>query len=69
MPGPMPLRTFRKLVKHPGCKIDRTASEWKVVDSSGRTVITFAVTHGKRTKGNEVLPVYVKLFLNAVEGR
>lgn len=36
---------------------------------AGKYVSRFAVTHGKRTKGNEVKPVYVRQFMRAVRGQ
>lgn len=53
--------------KQHGCVIERTSSEWKVVDENALTVSTFAVTHSRHTARNMVKPVYVKQFLKAIE--
>lgn len=65
--GPMPLRKFEQLVKTYECHIERSTKEWVVVDAEGNTVVLFAVTHGGRTKSNEVKPFYVKRFLKAMK--
>ena len=66
--APMPLRKFRSLVQRHGFSIEQTKKEWKVVDSTGLIISTFAVTHGKHSKSNEVKPIYVKQFLAAIQG-
>lgn len=64
--GPMSLRRFHRLVKQYACAIVRTSSEWQVIDSNGKYVTGFAVTHGRRTKGNEVKPIYIQKFLKEI---
>jgi hypothetical protein len=66
--APIPFRKFQALIRGFGCSIERTKSEWKVVDRSGLVVSTFAVTHGKNSTSNEVKPIYVKQFLAAIRG-
>lgn len=64
---PIPLRKFKQLVESYGCLIQKTSQEWKVVNADGMLVSTFSVTHGKRTKGNEVKQIYKKKFLLGLE--
>ena|GEM_PF-2838894 len=65
--SPLSLRRFRKLVSVYGCNVVRTSLEWQIVDREGKYVSGFAVTHGNRTKGNEVKPVYVRQFLKRIQ--
>ncbi len=67
--GPVSLRRFRKLLRIYGCNIMRTSTEWQVVDSEGKYISGFAIAHGRRTKGNEVKPIYVQKFLKKIQER
>lgn len=68
MAPPIPLREFKKLVARYGCRIEQLAksSHYKIVDEDGVVISGFPIKHGKNTKGNEVKPVYVKQFLDAI---
>jgi hypothetical protein len=66
--APMSFRKFQAHVREYGCSIERTKSEWKVLDRDGLIVSTFAVTHGKNSVSNEVKPIYIKQFMAAIRG-
>lgn len=61
---PISRRDFEKLLRQYDCFLERGRKEWKVKSSDGKTVCIVAVTHGKQ----EVKPIYVKIFLNAIGG-
>ena len=65
--APIPLRKFRSLVQEHGFTIEQTSKEWKIIDSKGLILSTFAVTHNKRSKSNEVKPIYIRQFLAAIQ--
>lgn len=66
--APIPLREFESLIAEQGCTYESTSKgHYKILDEYGCTVSTFALSHGKNTKGNEVPPIYVKNFLKAVK--
>ena len=63
MTAPIPFRKFKRLVRQYGCSVVRRSKEWGVVNEFGKLICTFAVSHGKQ----EVKPVYIRQFLEAVE--
>lgn len=69
MPGPWTFRNFRKLTKEYGCRLERTRNnEWRVIrESDGKTISTFAVTHGKSTKAGEIKLPYVRNFQKRID--
>lgn len=67
MAPPLPYREFVALVKRHGCTIVRNGSHGKI-QKDGMTLCTFAVSHGKNTKGEDVKPIYVKHLMQAIGG-
>jgi len=65
--GPLSFRKFKGLVEDHGCKVERTKKDFRVVDAEGNFVSSFAVTHGKRVRRNEVKPAYIQAFLSAMQ--
>ncbi len=67
MPGPLSFRQFEALVRSYGCTME-IIGRHGAIRKDGKYVSRFAITHGKRTKGNEVKDVYVRIFLRAMRG-
>lgn len=64
--APIPFRQFKQLVESHGCTVCQTKKEWIVLNENGAIVSTFSITHGKRTKGNEVKQIYKMKFLQGL---
>jgi hypothetical protein len=65
--GAMDERAFEKLVRSHGCQIVRTSKEYMIVDTTtGKKVCGLAISHSAGSK-RFVKPVYVKMFLRAIE--
>ncbi len=65
---PKKLREIQDLIKRAGCTIQTTKKgHFLVLNKKGVQIASFAATHGKKTKRDEVLDVYVKKIKKALE--
>ena len=57
---PMDEREFRKLIKSIGWSLKKGGFDYNLLDEKGSYVCSIKITHGKNTKGGEVIAHCVK---------
>jgi len=64
---PVPYRKFKALIEAELCSIEMTKQGHGKIWYQGVLVSTFAKTHGKNTKRDEIKDVYVKDFIKKMQ--
>jgi hypothetical protein len=57
---PMEEREYRKLIKLVGWSLAKSGFDYSLLDENGNYVCSIKITHGKNTKGGEVIAHCVK---------
>ncbi len=52
---PMDEREFRRLIKLVGWSLKKAGIDYSLLDENGNYVCSIKITHGKKTKGGEII--------------
>lgn len=57
---PLPLREFEVYLKRKNWKLEKGKIDWNLYDEKDALVCSIKISHGKNTKGNEVVAHSIK---------
>ena len=53
---PMDEKEFRRLIKIVGWSLEKSGFDYSLLNEKGKYLCSIKITHGKNTKGGEVIP-------------
>lgn len=66
---PMDEREFRRLIKIVGWSLKKSGVDYSLLDEKGSYVCSIKITHGKKTKGGEIIAHCVQKTGKMFKGR